>query len=253
MVYRRALISIFFLLQSLSAYAQDVAGIGDSLTTGVGANLRPWLTRLPDHSGINFGVGGIKTWSYVDMAFHGEPYFGSLYLEDDIRSAAPDVIVIMLGTNDIKHYILHGFTPADSYAAVVQLLQRFQDIPRVLVAPPPRHSDNVLAASHNPYLELLSEQYAIIATQYGAEYVNAFSHFDPDGTKDFWSADLLHLSESGQSELAGLIAPAIGRVLELEQVQQVPIPITVTMAGLTAICSICLFQIRRRRPNLSVT
>ena len=96
---------LFLLLFSLSAYAQSpikIACVGNSITQGPGRdNPDSYPLQMQALLGEaylvkNFGVSGRTLLRKGDFPYWNEPQF------QEVKDFAPDILVIMLGTNDSK-------------------------------------------------------------------------------------------------------------------------------------------------------
>ncbi len=96
---------LFLLLFSLSAYAQSpikIACVGNSITQGPGRdNPDSYPLQMQKILGEaylvkNFGVSGRTLLRKGDFPYWNEPQF------QEVKDFAPDILVIMLGTNDSK-------------------------------------------------------------------------------------------------------------------------------------------------------
>ncbi|SFO18597.1 Lysophospholipase L1 [Algoriphagus ornithinivorans] len=96
---------LFLLLFSLSAYAQSpikIACVGNSITQGPGRDnpdsypLQMQALLGETYLVKNFGVSGRTLLRKGDFPYWNEPQF------QEVKDFAPDILVIMLGTNDSK-------------------------------------------------------------------------------------------------------------------------------------------------------
>ena len=96
---------IFLFLFSLSAYAQSpikIACVGNSITQGPGRDnpdsypLQMQVILGEAYLVKNFGVSGRTLLRKGDFPYWNEPQF------QEVKDFAPDILVIMLGTNDSK-------------------------------------------------------------------------------------------------------------------------------------------------------
>lgn len=102
---KKSLLSFTLLLISLSVFSQDpikIACVGNSITQGPGRDHPDsYPLQLQEILGDayevkNFGVSGRTLLKKGDFPYWKEPQF------EEVKSFAPDVLVIMLGTNDSK-------------------------------------------------------------------------------------------------------------------------------------------------------
>ncbi|MGB1236042.1 MAG: GDSL-type esterase/lipase family protein [Planktomarina sp.] len=118
-----------------------------------------WVTILgkglgPDVRVIDEGMPGRTT--CLDDPFSGEHYNGLRVLPAILSSHAPvDLLVVMLGTNDIQHH--YGFRPADvaraleSYVDVAQGSGKVRDI--LILSPAPVLGTGTYADSYTGALQ----------------------------------------------------------------------------------------------------
>lgn len=118
----------------------SVCCIGDSITYGTGvANSREtdsYPALLGDLLGeqytvYNYGVSGSTL-----MDDTAKPYKDTGYLEA-VQAEAPDVIVVMLGSNDSKQQNWQAEEFERQYIALVEKLQEIKSHPKIYIATPP--------------------------------------------------------------------------------------------------------------------
>ena len=114
-----------------------VACIGDSITQGAGAdNGKSWPEQLQGLLGkswqvMNFGLGGRTLLKQGDYPYWKEPIY------QDALNSKPDVVIIMLGTNDTKpQNWKHEAEFAADYREFVQSFQALASRPRIYVCRP---------------------------------------------------------------------------------------------------------------------
>jgi lysophospholipase L1-like esterase len=154
----------------------------------------------PDWLVIEEGMPGRTT--LRDDPIEGPERNGRTYLLPCVLSHKPlDVVVIMLGTNDLKaRFHASAWEIGESVGALVKIVQkagvgRNEGVPEIImVAPPPilkhlpNHSD-ILAGGYEKSLEL-SKRYQVVAEREGVGFFNAGSviesskfdgfHFEPE-------------------------------------------------------------------------
>jgi lysophospholipase L1-like esterase len=145
---------------------------------------------------------------------NGQQFLGPL-----LESHAPiDLLVIMLGTNDMKHH--YNVSPHESARGLAVLVEIAQgnavaptgNAPDVLIVAPPRlqrlselmhyHFERGVEKSVE-----LAMHYRKVADQYGCHFVDAGEHThasDEDG---------VHLDEAGHQKLAQVLAERIGAIV----------------------------------------
>lgn len=115
-----------------------VSCVGDSITEGYGADGGPWPVQLAQMLGAswdvkNFGVSGTTLMNSGDNPYQKQGAFESA------KAFNPDVVVIMLGTNDTKpqnwKYFAKDFE-AD-YRDVINQFKALPSTPRIFLCLPP--------------------------------------------------------------------------------------------------------------------
>ncbi len=114
-----------------------VACVGDSITEGAGtAPGRSYPNQLQEMLGDkwlvkNFGIGGRTLLRKGDMPYWNETIF------QDACTFQPDIVVIMLGTNDLKPgNWVHGEEFAADYLDLVEVFQKLESHPGVFLCTP---------------------------------------------------------------------------------------------------------------------
>ncbi len=182
-----------------------LAFVGDSITWGAGTADRLGTSFVPLISNAlqdnyiigNFGVSGVSA-LYSAVSPWIETTEAKLAYE-----FKPDVLHIMLGTNDIKNenWDMGKGNFKNDYKKIVDGFKAVNPNLKVYVGIPPRiHKENVFGTRSPKILEeegipLIYE----IATEIGAETIN---YFDPTKDKPECFADFLHPNEEGHKILA---------------------------------------------------
>lgn len=142
-----ALYAYVYIDKNPSIPASDSGGqytvvcVGDSITYGSGAFFREtrevsYVRELADLLGdeyqvLNFGLSGRTASKDGDS-----PYWNNKYLTAS-QEAGPDIVIIMLGTNDSKAYNWNERSFTESLTELVQLYQTLPGNPAVYLATPP--------------------------------------------------------------------------------------------------------------------
>lgn len=128
---------------SASALSSDfksvrVACVGDSITQGHGVDSgRSYPSQLQEMLGStwlvkNFGLGGRTLLRKGDLPYWRESAFG------EACDFQPDVVVIMLGTNDLKpNNWIHRAEFVSDYQDLVETFQELKSHPRIFLCTPP--------------------------------------------------------------------------------------------------------------------
>ena len=176
--------------------------LGDSNTFGYdphspfggryAADIR-WTGRLsgPERHILNGGVNGL---SISRESLHE-------VFADEIRAAGPDLVLIMLGSNDL----LMGLSAGETAAAMEKLLRKLIGLigpeKLLLIAPPPfqrglwAEDEAVIAQSH-----LLGAEYRKLAESLGIAFADAAAWDIP------LSYDGVHFTEEGHRRFAGALS-----------------------------------------------
>lgn len=208
------IILLIFLYSGLSAQntVMKVACIGDSITYGAyiqereknsyPSQLRYWLGD--GYLVENFGVSGATALSCGDY-----PYIGSEMHRRSLR-VGPDIVVIMLGTNDTKpHNWIHSDKFKSSYQALIDSYRDIPSVPRIILATPMRcflpEGDSI----SNSRIVEVGGMVRDIANDNSLEYIDLY------GIPGEWHdtsvlPDGLHPSAIG----AGKVAYAVGAVID---------------------------------------
>ncbi len=117
-----------------------IACVGDSITEGAGIpqpELRGWPARLQLYLGEargevrNFGVSGRTMQKEGDLPYWKEKAFA------DAKAFAPDIVLVVLGTNDSKPGNWNAARFAGDAAEMVKTFQALPSKPRVIICLPP--------------------------------------------------------------------------------------------------------------------
>ncbi len=212
------LFGILFLLSSCTGSEQrqelNILCLGDSITHGFklpDPAQESFPSRMEEHSqGLwhvqNLGVNGATVLSKGDIP---------IINQDAYRIAmhsSPDVVVLMLGTNDTKNNNWRYISDfLEDYRRIVDSLQHLASRPRVIVCtiPPIFLSPNsVLDVEH---VTQVNRMIRSVAAESGAEFLNV--HQMLAGKSNLF-IDGIHPNALGAVELAGIIYSKILQVIE---------------------------------------
>lgn len=173
--------------ESFPAAAADVVFLGDSLTQEA-----EWHEVFPGLEVVNRGIGG-------------DSVAGVLRRLDQVTSAGPRAVFLMIGTNDL----LYGPGMAisqDQYRQVVQRIRSESPGSRLYLQSllPRASKDRALVEEFNAFI-------AGLAAEYELPYIDLYPHFlGEDGAIAVaYSNDELHLNGSGYRRWRDLLQPSI--------------------------------------------
>jgi lysophospholipase L1-like esterase len=182
----------------------EVVFLGDSITQGwEGAGKAVWEEHFADLNAANFGISGDRTehvlWRLANGNFDG---------------LSPQLIVIMIGTNNIGHGSSTPEQAADGVRAIVENLHAKMPEAKLLllgVFPRGEKAEDDLrqkTVEINGRIEKLDELDYVKYVDIGAKFL------EDDGTlsKEIMP-DFLHLSEDGYRRWAEAIAPHVKELL----------------------------------------
>jgi lysophospholipase L1-like esterase len=186
-----------------------IACVGDSITQASGwpDHLRARLGR--NYVVGNFGVSGATALRSGDLPYWSTPQFGPSH------AFAPDVVVLLLGTNDSKpqNWTEAGrATFADDYSALVDSYASLPSHPRIFVALPPPAGDNGFGVTGTVIEHEQLPRLRAVAASKGAGIVDLFeafggARFDP---ALFGSAgDQVHPGARGARVIADAVYAAV--------------------------------------------
>jgi lysophospholipase L1-like esterase len=202
---------------------------GDSNTWGYDAETQgrfPQESRWPNvlahelgdgYTIIPEGLNG-RTTVWPDPV-EGEHKNGKSYLIPCLESHHPiDLVLLMLGTNDLKHrYSLSAWDIASGAGTLVEMIQASAfgpdgGAPRVLlIAPPPTRVAGTrfeeMLAGADEKSQGLGEQYGLVAAELGCEF------FDASTVIASSKLDGIHLEPGEQVKLGVAVAALVRRIV----------------------------------------
>lgn len=199
---------------------------GDSLTWGAIPNGGRYQknSRWPEllnkrlgeeHDVINCGLPG-RTTIWDDPFNEGRN--GLKYIQSTIETFAPvDVVILMLGTNDIKSYI--NVSAYDAARGIEKLIGKIREpnphgflTPEIIVVAPP----NIIApkgeaadifANAIEKMQKFHHEYQKVATRQGCSFLNAAGILSPS------EIDGVHLEQEANITLARVLEPLVSKTL----------------------------------------
>ncbi|ADZ93013.1 SGNH/GDSL hydrolase family protein [Marinomonas mediterranea] len=199
---------------------------GDSLTWGTvpngGRYMKPlrWTSILEellgnDHQVINYGLPG-RTTIWEDPFRDGRN--GVSYIQAALETFGPvDVLVLMLGTNDLKrHFNVGAFEAAKGVEKIIERVRmpNSQDFPSpsIIVVAPPNITEPTgdMAETFSGAVEksqYFHQHYQNMAMRNDCLFLNAA------GVLQASTADGVHLDTNGNEALAKALVPFIEKLL----------------------------------------
>lgn len=179
-----------------------VACIGDSITEGSGLGLRTYPAKLGGLLGDgyevrNYGLGGRTLLKKGDYPYWNESYY------QQSRAWEPDIVVIMLGTNDSKSQNWQfGDEFVGDYEEMIATYQSLTSQPRILVAtPPPVFKSGAAGISPTIVANEIAPDVRDIVTRLGLEMIDYHERMADLSTL---FPDTVHPSAGGTTVMAAL-------------------------------------------------
>jgi lysophospholipase L1-like esterase len=192
-----------------SKYAAPVkvACVGDSITQGHGAGGQPWPAQVGRLLGEawevkNYGISGTTLMNSGDSPYQKQNAFAAA------KASQPDVVVIMLGTNDTKPQNWRN-VEADYRKDYADLVQQFAELPskpRIFLCYPPYIAKGGNWGINERDTKAQIPLIAALAKDKGLEVIDV--HAALEG-KDALIPDNVHPNAGGQAAIAGAIYTAL--------------------------------------------
>ncbi|HHV50395.1 MAG TPA: hypothetical protein GXX54_01655 [Clostridiales bacterium] len=190
---------------------KKVACVGDSITAGAGAS-DYWTTNYPSqlqkllgkgYNVMNFGNSGktlIKTFD--------DPYWNTEEFKAS-KSFNPDIVVIMLGTNDSKTHQWKSSSKSQFISHLTELVKTYKSLPsspKVIIATSPAAFSTTYNISNDNITKDIVPAQKQVAQEQGCTVVdiNALTQ-----NKKSMFSDGIHPNDSGYSLIASSIKDAI--------------------------------------------
>jgi lysophospholipase L1-like esterase len=179
-----------------------IACVGDSLTRGTEYTLFLWEQLGSSYILSDFGVGGTTASMNSEKPYRNESAFLLA------QSFQPDIVILMLGTNDAGLNVsAESFT--QDYLMLVEAFQSLETKPKVFVVQPPPIV-NSTALSNTKLTDVIIPAVQATAAQTGATLVDAYTpmlnhadsytdgvHPNADGAKVIADAIYAGLKQAG--------------------------------------------------------
>jgi len=172
-----------------------VACVGDSITQGSGYT--QWLQKMlgQDYSVGNFGLAGATVSKDAKI-----PYIFQAQFREAMQFH-PDIVIIMLGTNDANPEIAYNATSfSEDYTYLVNSFLNLESKPQIVIVDSPKMFVSSSSAYNDSYLiNNLIPQVENVAKQYNLTSVNMYHAFEehPD-----YYVDGVHPNEQGSELIA---------------------------------------------------
>lgn len=203
------ILALFVTCDSFAADKVRVACIGDSITYGAGiedrendsypANLQKILGE--GYEVVNFGFNARTMSSCGDYPYMNEQMYA------DARAFLPDIVVIMLGTNDTKP---HNWNPemfGKDYDRMVSEWKRTPSCPDIYVClPPPVITDN-FGITDSLVSSSVIPTVRSVADRHWLEIIDNNSILQ--GKADLFTQDGVHPNEAGAKVIAENVAATL--------------------------------------------
>lgn len=225
--------AVWTLSFSTSVFAQTrVACVGDSITEGYGL-AQPDVDAYPaklqallgaNYAVRNFGVSGTTALKESDKAYWDERGYSQS------TEFAPEIVLLMLGTNDSKAFNWNESAFRNDYAELVEHYQALNA--RVVVGVPPKvFGEGAFGIDPAIANDVMVPIVHGLASELDVPLVDVF-----EATKDHaeWFSDLIHPSADGAAAIAS--AFAVG-VVALDQVGTTEEPVTTASSEATSAAS----------------
>ena len=178
-----------------------VACVGDSIT-----QVTKYTTDLQAMLGSNYTVGNFGvSGSTVSLSTY-KPYMKQQEFQD-AENFQPDVVVIMLGTND-AHDDLQQYigTFDDDYYSLIDSFQNLTNNPQVWVVESPPVYSNTLGISPDFFSNNVIPHIQYVASQEDVPTIDVFTVF---GNHSDYTGDGIHPNDDGAALIASQVYDAI--------------------------------------------
>lgn len=189
-----------------------VAAVGDSITYGLFVANWPknqYPHQLDDLLGPGYAVKNFGVSNHTAQLTGDYPLITTKYFKESI-DFSPDIVIIMLGTNDAKKMNwLDADTFKRQYQAVVNLYQILPEKPRIILASPATvfKEETKTVAVEKANLLQIKEIVAEVAQDQGLEYVDI--HALTADKRELFTKDGLHPNAAGARFLAEAFAKVV--------------------------------------------
>lgn len=182
-----------------------IACVGDSLTKGSNYPEYLWMLVGPDYKVGNFGVG-----SATVSIQSNKPYINqSEFVE--AKNFGPDVVVIMLGTNDAYPSNQQTRTKfVEDYITLVREFQRLDSAPKIVLVEPPPVLRNGTGINTQFFTNNILPAIKEVASMLNLQVIDLYTPLSD--FPQYFSFDGVHPSERGSQAIAEIIHNTITQI-----------------------------------------
>jgi acyl-CoA thioesterase-1 len=178
-----------------------VACVGDSITSWTEYPNDLWMLLGSNYSVGNFGVGGATI-----TVNSGKPYLNESIFQD-AKEFKPDIVIIMLGTNDANPAIKPNTSSfVKNYAQLVDEFQRLDSKPKVWIVKPPPVLNNGTGLSTENFDAYIIPAIEQVASQTNLPLIDVYT---PLLNHSEYFRDGVHLNDEGSQVIANIIYNAL--------------------------------------------
>ena len=192
-----------------STESSKVACVGDSITLGYGLNdpAESYPSQLNTMLGADFTVGNFGAYGATALKESNDPYWGTQeYINS--QSFAPDIVVIMFGTNDLMN---HNWSYEDKfisdYSDLINIYKNLESRPTVYICYPPPIFGEISGITDAHIRNQLLPMIDQIATINGVQIIDNYNSLI--GDERHFEKDDIHPNAEGARIMAETVYQAI--------------------------------------------
>lgn len=177
-----------------------IAAVGDSITDEF-LTSNPYPAQLDSLLGDDYHVENFGESNYAAQSSSDFPYDTTDFYQESL-DFEPDIVIIMLGTNDTKSHNWNGEEQfKEEYTDLLESYLDLSSAPRVILAsPPPLFLGSVSEGSiESNNIEPIRNVVEEVADEYDLEFVDVF---EKTASHPEWFPDDIHPNEEGSEALA---------------------------------------------------
>lgn len=185
-----------------------VACIGDSITYGLGVEFRRRFSTYPAILarllGKNYRVLNYGASSRTLISNGNHPYFKTNFIEKALKQN-PDIIIIMLGSNDSKAINWNAKKYKEEYLKLIRIYQKINKRSKIYIMTPTRAFDKV-KNDKSIQNKVIKEEICPIIKEIGKETgVNIIDLYSLTKKHPKWFFDGIHPNKKGNTYIANYI------------------------------------------------